>query len=56
MSLWNFDEMMERINELYSQRNISELKKYINEINPADIAQLLENVLMSGSVYFFSVF
>ena len=39
-----FDEMMERINELYSQRNISELKKYINEINPADIAQLLENV------------
>ncbi len=36
--------MMERINELYSQRNISELKKYINEINPADIAQLLENV------------
>lgn len=39
-----FDEMMERINELHSQRNISELKKYINEINPADIAQLLENV------------
>lgn len=36
--------MMERINELHSQRNISELKKYINEINPADIAQLLENV------------
>ena len=39
-----FDEMMERINELHSQRNISELKKYLNEINPADIAQLLENV------------
>lgn len=39
-----FDEMLERINELHRNRNISELKKYLNEINPADIAQLLENV------------
>lgn len=39
-----FEEMTERINELHSQRNISELKKYLNDINPADIAQLLENV------------
>lgn len=35
--------MTERIEELHGQRNISELKKYLNEINPADIAQLLEN-------------
>ncbi|MDE6124308.1 MAG: magnesium transporter [Eubacterium sp.] len=33
---------MERIDELHSNRNISELKKYLNDINPADIAQLLE--------------
>ena len=37
-----FEEMMERIDELHSNRNISELKKYLNDINPADIAQLLE--------------
>ncbi len=29
---------------LHRQRRISELKKYINEINPADIAQLLETI------------
>ncbi|MDE6506720.1 MAG: magnesium transporter, partial [Eubacterium sp.] len=34
--------MIERIDELHSTRNISELKKYLNDINPADIAQLLE--------------
>ena len=39
-----FDEMIEVIDELYRDRNISELKKYLNEINPADIAQLLETV------------
>lgn len=39
-----FDEMIEVIDELYRNRNISELKKYLNEINPADIAQLLETV------------
>lgn len=37
-----FEEMIERIDELHSTRNISELKKYLNDINPADIAQLLE--------------
>ncbi|MDE5604568.1 MAG: magnesium transporter [Eubacterium sp.] len=36
--------MIEVIDELYRDRNISELKKYLNEINPADIAQLLETV------------
>ena len=39
-----FDEMIEVIDELHRNRNISELKKYLNEINPADIAQLLETV------------
>lgn len=39
-----FDEMIEVIDELHRNRNISELKKYLNEINPADIAQLLEMV------------
>ena len=39
-----FNEMIEQVDELYRNRNISELKKYINEINPADIAQLLESV------------
>ncbi|MDE6111403.1 MAG: magnesium transporter, partial [Eubacterium sp.] len=35
---------MERIEELHRNHNISELKKYLNDINPADIAQLLETV------------
>lgn len=36
--------MMECIDELHKNRNLRELKKYLNEINPADIAQLLESI------------
>ncbi len=36
--------MMECIDELHRNRNLRELKKYLNEINPADIAQLLESI------------
>lgn len=39
-----FEEMKATVDELYSRREISTLKKYLNEINPADIAQLLEAV------------
>ncbi len=42
--LVEFNEMLEYIDVLHRQRRISELKKYINEINPADIAQLLETI------------
>ena len=40
----NFDEMMECIEILHRERNIKELKAFLNEINPADLAQLLEEV------------
>lgn len=36
--------MMKCIDELHRNRNLRELKKYLNEINPADIAQLLESI------------
>lgn len=36
--------MMECIDELHRNKNLRELKKYLNEINPADIAQLLESI------------
>ena len=48
-----FNEMMEQINELHSQRNISELKIYLNDINPADIAQLLETYDERERVFLF---
>lgn len=44
MSILNFDEMMECIEILHRERNIKELKAFLNEINPADLAQLLEEV------------
>lgn len=36
--------MMEYIERLHAQHNIKELKTFLNDINPADIAQLLEEV------------
>ena len=36
--------MLDIIEELYEAKKISELKQYLNEMNPADIAQLLESV------------
>lgn len=39
-----FEEMMEYIEKLHAQHNIKELKVFLNDINPADIAQLLEEV------------
>lgn len=40
----NFEEMMEHIENLHQEHNIKELKAFLNEINPADIAQLLEEM------------
>lgn len=40
----DFEEMLARIDELHRERKLSELKQYLNEINPADIAQLLESI------------
>ncbi len=39
-----FDEMAEYLDKLHSERNIRELKNFLNDINPADIAQLLEQI------------
>lgn len=39
---FDFDEMMEQVEELYQNKQISQLKVLLNELNPADIAQLLE--------------
>lgn len=36
--------MAEYLDKLHSERNIRELKKLLNDINPADIAQLLEQI------------
>lgn len=38
------EEMFEHIEMLHTQRNIRELKSFLNDINPADIAQLLEEI------------
>lgn len=45
--------MIEWIDELHKQRRISELKKYLNDINPADIALLLETVDERKQVFLF---
>lgn len=39
-----FDEMAEYLDKLHSERNVRELKNFLNDINPADIAQLLEQI------------
>ena len=39
-----FDEMADYLDKLHSERNIRELKNFLNDINPADIAQLLEQI------------
>lgn len=36
--------MMEQVEELYEKREIGKLKALLNELNPADIAQLLEEL------------
>lgn len=36
--------MAEYLDKLHSERNIRELKNFLNDINPADIAQLLEQI------------
>lgn len=38
------EEMLECINILLENRNISELKRNLNEVNPVDIARLLEEI------------
>lgn len=38
------EEMLECINILLENRNISELKRSLNEVNPVDIARLLEKI------------
>ena len=38
------EEMLECINILLKNRNISELKRSLNEVNPVDIARLLEEI------------
>lgn len=38
------EEMLECINILLENRNISELKRSLNEVNPVDIARLLEEI------------
>ena len=39
-----FEEMLKMIEDLYEAKKLSELKEYLNDTNPADIAQLLESV------------
>lgn len=36
--------MLEYTDKLHEEKNIRELKKFLNELNPADIAQLLESI------------
>ena len=38
------NDMTQHIDELHAKRDIKGLKEYLNELNPADIAQLLEEV------------
>ena len=40
----DFEEMKEHIDALYENRKLSELKDYLNDINFADMALLLETV------------
>ena len=39
---FDFEELLEQVEELYQKKQISQLKALLNELNPADIAQLLE--------------
>lgn len=38
------NDMTQHIDELHAKRDIKALKHYLNELNPADIAQLLEEI------------
>ena len=38
------NDMTQHIDELHAKRDIKALKNYLNELNPADIAQLLEEI------------
>lgn len=42
--LMELEEMLDYTDKLHDQKNIRELKKFLNELNPIDIAQLLESV------------
>lgn len=47
------NEMLEKINVLHAERRIGEIKALLNDLNPADISQLLEEVEDDGSRLFF---
>ncbi len=38
------EEMLAYTDRLHNEKNIRELKRFLNELNPADIAQLLESI------------
>ena len=38
------EEMLAYTDRLHNEKNIRELKRFLNEINPAYIAQLLETI------------
>lgn len=48
------NDMTQHIDELHAKRDIKALKHYLNELNPADIAQLLEEIEDERKRIFFS--
>jgi magnesium transporter len=47
------DEIIERIEALYKNKELSEIKRMLNEMNPADIATILEEFPNNQSLLFF---
>ena len=47
------EEIVERIEELYEKRSLSEIKAILSEINPADIAVILEELPENQRLLFF---
>lgn len=49
----NIEEIKEKISSLYRQKNYSQIKKILCEINPADIAAIFDDFTTEKSILFF---
>ena len=50
---FEMEELIERINEHYEKRELSKIKEILSEINPADIAAILEELPENQRLLFF---
>lgn len=49
----NIEELIEEIQNYYNKRNLKEIKRILGDINPADIAVIIENFPINQKILFF---